>query len=308
VVVTGRGRLQTISAQKREVRVGAFPISIDSADFAERAASPEVRDRASRIREDLEGRKMFLGVDRLDYTKGIPMRLRAFRRMLRENPSLCQHVRFVQVVVPSRETIPSYQRLKEEIEQLVGDINGEFTRDGWVPLHYIFRSFERDELLAYYRLADVAVVTPLNDGMNLVAKEYCACNVDEQGVLILSEFAGAAAELGRGAMLVNPYDIVGMAGSMKVALSMPLKERKSRMSRLRRQVKLSDIHRWVSRFLDSADDSLPASGNSKSTDDSARPFRALSRRARATDYVYTSPSARMGAHPVSSAGDTKRLQ
>jgi len=249
---SGRGRDVVISTRERNVHAGVFPISIDFREFAEHAASPKVVERVRRLRTELDGRQMLLGLDRLDYTKGIPMRLRAFRRLLRNHPELHRKIRFVQIVIPSREVIPSYRQLKAEVEELVGEINGEFTDPGWVPVHYTFRSLSRDELLAYYRLADVGVVTPLNDGMNLVAKEYCAANVEEQGVLVLSEFAGAAAELRRAAVLVNPYDIVGMAEAMVHAIGMPSEERKARMARLRRTIQQHDVHHWVRQFLDAA--------------------------------------------------------
>ncbi len=250
--VSGRGRIQTITTATRSVLVGTFPISIDFADFAKEADTPEVAELIARLQGELQDRKMLLGLDRLDYTKGIPTRLRAFRRLLQRFPELRRKVRLVQVVVPSRENIPSYQRMKEEIDELVGEINGEYSEPGWVPVHYTFRFLNRTELAAYYRAAAVALVTPLNDGMNLVAKEYCACNVDETGVLILSEFAGAASELHRGALLVNPYDIEGMADAIWRALTMHEKERASRMGRLRRIIKQNDIKRWVNLFLEAS--------------------------------------------------------
>ncbi len=250
--VTGRGRVQTITTRSHAVRVGTFPISIDYEDFATRAATPAVCSRVESVENELEDRKILLGIDRLDYTKGIPTRLKAFRRVLQLHPHLRRKVRLVQIVVPSRVMIPSYQRLKEEIDELVGEINGRYTEAGWVPVHYSFRSVEPDELLAYYRVAAVALVTPLNDGMNLVAKEYCASNIHERGVLILSEFAGAAAELRPDALLVNPYDIVGMADAIVEALGMPLDERKARMQRLRRTIQRNDIGRWLHQYLAAA--------------------------------------------------------
>jgi len=141
---------------------------------------------------------LILGVDRLDYTKGVPHRLRAFAEALARYPEMRGKTEFIQLVVPSRMNVDSYQELKQEIEGLVGEINGQYTDGGWTPVHYMFRSVSRTELLAYYRACEIALVTPLKDGMNLVAKEYCACNIDGNGVLILSEFAGAAAELQRG--------------------------------------------------------------------------------------------------------------
>jgi trehalose 6-phosphate synthase len=155
----------------------------------------------------------------------------------------------VQVVVPSRTHIPKYHDLKVEIEQLIGEINGRFTQPGWIPIHYLFRSIDRTELLAHYRSADIALITPLKDGMNLVAKEYCASNVDERGVLILSEFAGAAAQMHKNALLVNPYDVEGMADTLFYATQMDPGERRRNMQKLRRGVQEEDIFWWVDSFL-----------------------------------------------------------
>ena len=158
----------------------------------------------------------------------------------------------VQIVVPSREDIPEYKVLRSEIEGLVGEINGKFAEPGWIPIHYMFRSLGRDELLAYYRAADIALLTPLKDGMNLVAKEYCAARKDGHGVLILSEFAGAATQLGRNGLLVNPYDIVGMANAIRQAYAMSADERQLRMRRLRKSIARHDIHRWVDSLIRTA--------------------------------------------------------
>ena len=159
----------------------------------------------------------------------------------------------MQVVVPSREDIPQYSELKTRIERLVGEINGQFTRpSGWVPIHYVFRSLTRSELLAYYRAAEIALVTPLKDGMNLVAKEFCACSIEEESVLILSEFAGAAAQLQNGALLVNPYDRDGVADAIYTAFGLPPAARRTRMRRLRRTIREHDIFWWVDSFLRAA--------------------------------------------------------
>jgi trehalose 6-phosphate synthase/phosphatase len=153
-------------------------------------------------------------------------------------------------VVPSRETVPEYQDLRGEIEQLVSQVNGQFTEPGWVPIQHMFRSIDRDELIASYRVADIALVTPLKDGMNLVAKEYCACQTDGDGTLILSEFAGAAFQFRRNALLVNPYDIQTVADSILLAATMPRRERVRRMKRLRQNVRTEDVYWWVRRFLE----------------------------------------------------------
>jgi trehalose 6-phosphate synthase len=154
----------------------------------------------------------------------------------------------VQVVIPSRTDIDEYADLKSEIEALVGEINGQFTTPGWVPIHYLFRSLNRTDLLAYYRSAEIALITPLKDGMNLVAKEYCASSI-ETGVLILSEFAGAAPQMEPGALLVNPYDIDGVADAIYQAWAMPEDERRTRLSALRKGVRDQDIYWWVNSFL-----------------------------------------------------------
>ena len=195
---------------------------------------------------------MILGVDRLDYTKGLPNKLQAYRNALRRFPDLHRHVTLVQYVVPSRADIPEYHNLRLEIERLVGEINGEFTRSGWVPVHYVYRSMSPNELAAYYRAAHIALVTPLKDGMNLVAKEYCAANLDETGVLVLSEFAGAAGQLQKGALLVNPHDIEGVANAIYAAFYMDLDERRERMRRLRKTIRENDIFHWVDSFLKAA--------------------------------------------------------
>jgi trehalose 6-phosphate synthase/phosphatase len=252
VHVEGKGNVQTIRTPHRSVRVGIFPIGIDVKDFTQRAGSEEVAKQAWYIHEDLPKRQLILGVDRLDYTKGLLNRLEAFRNALERYPDLHMKVTFIQVVVPSRVHIPKYQALKTEIEQLVGEINGQFTRSSWVPLHYIFRSIDSIELLAYYRTAEIAMVTPLKDGMNLVSKEYCACSLEENCALILSEFAGSAAQLHRGALLVNPYDIEQVADAIHQAYTMGHEERRTRMRKMRRVIKRYDIFWWVDSFIRTA--------------------------------------------------------
>lgn len=248
-----RGQIQTLQLDQREVRAGSFPISIDFNAFMKRAAASEVGEKVAELKAMLPNRELIVGIDRLDYTKGIPQRLRAFGHALERYPELHERVTLIQVVVPSREEIPRYHDLRTEIEQLVGEINGKFTRPGgWVPIHYVFRSLTGTDLLAYYRAAQIALITPLKDGMNLVAKEYCACSIEEENALILSEFAGAAAELQHGALLVNPYDIEGMAEAIHRAVQMPIDERRARMRRMRRVIRNHDIFWWVDSFLRAA--------------------------------------------------------
>jgi trehalose 6-phosphate synthase len=250
--IAGRGAVWSMRVAEREVRVGAFPISIDVGEFARRASEKDVQEKAALVRAGEPERRIILGIDRLDYTKGIPQKLEAFRTLLRRNAELRGRVTLYQFVIPSREDLPRYQEHKTLIERLVGEINGEFTRGGWVPVHYMYRSLEEPRLPAYYLAADVALVTPLKDGMNLVAKEYCATRTDHDGVLVLSEFAGAAAELQKGALLVNPFDTEGVAGALETALAMAPAARQERMRRLRRTVREHDIYRWLDTFLEAA--------------------------------------------------------
>ncbi|HZP86651.1 MAG TPA: trehalose-6-phosphate synthase [Burkholderiales bacterium] len=253
MLLRGRGNLVEAVDSKRVVRIGSFPISIDYNQFERQAAAPEVAARTAELRGLLPDRKLLLGVDRLDYTKGIPHRLKAFRNALMRFPEMRERLSLIQVVVPSREDILEYQSLKLEIEHLVGEINGEFSKPGgWVPIWYVYTSLSRIDLLAYYRTAHIALVTPLKDGMNLVAKEYCACSIEEDAVLILSEFAGAAAQLHRGALLVNPYDIEGVADAIRRAWNMPLQECRARMRRLRRSVREHDVYSWLDSYLNVA--------------------------------------------------------
>jgi len=253
VTVNGKGQVITLTASGKTLRVGSFPISIDFNRFMKRAAGEEVSSLASEMRARLPSRQLILGVDRLDYTKGIPHRLEAFRSTLLRYPDLHERVTLIQVVVPSRADIQQYSDLKIRIERLVGEINGQFTRPGgWVPIHYVFRSLTRTELLAYYRVSEIALITPLKDGMNLVAKEYCACSIEERSSLILSEFAGAAGQLQVGALLVNPYDREGVADAIHTAVTMPLAERQRRMRRMRRAIREQDIFWWVDSFLRAA--------------------------------------------------------
>ncbi|HET9212619.1 MAG TPA: trehalose-6-phosphate synthase [Thermoanaerobaculia bacterium] len=248
-VVRGRGNGRYVLSEGRQTRAAALPIGIDAGGFAATARRPEVAARARALREEIGVEHLLLGVDRLDYTKGIPFKLEAVRRLLRARPDLHRRLALVQVLVPSRAEIPEYLRLKAEVERLVGEINGELGQPGWNPVHYFYRPQSREELVAYYRAASVCLATPLKDGMNLVAKEYCACQVERGGVLVLSEFAGAAVQLADGALLVNPYDILGVAAAIGRACEMPLEERRRRMARLQRNVLTEDVHGWVDTFL-----------------------------------------------------------
>jgi trehalose 6-phosphate synthase/phosphatase len=230
----------------RRVRLGVFPMSIDADDFATRAAADEVLAKADEYRRPHE--RLLVGIDRLDYTKGIPRRLLAIERLLTLYPEWKERVRLIQVAVPSRDGVGAYRRFRREVESAVGRINGEFATPNWTPIQYIHRSVSSTTLLGLYRAADVMLVTPVRDGMNLVAKEFPASRIDEDGVLILSEFAGAADEL-RDALIVNPYDIDGTAEAIHRALTMGSDERATRMRALRATVVAHDVHRWAEGFL-----------------------------------------------------------
>ncbi|MEX1025993.1 MAG: alpha,alpha-trehalose-phosphate synthase (UDP-forming) [Planctomycetota bacterium] len=240
---------ESVEWQGRRVDVRDFPISIDVEKFETLARNPAVQARAQALRADLGGRRILLGVDRLDYTKGIHHRLRAFETLLARDPTTADRVTFLQIAVPSRGLVPEYADMRERIERLVGRINGESSRGGQVPVHYHHTNLEQEDLVAHYLAADVMCVTPLRDGMNLVAKEYPVTRVDERGVLILSEFAGAANEL-HDALLVNPHDLDGMADAYTRALDMPPEEQSERMRRLRGAVGASDVHAWALSFLE----------------------------------------------------------
>lgn len=242
--------IQRIRYGGREIRASRFPIGIDFESFEKGAVSEEVAQRTRKLRAAFPGCQLMLGADRLDYSKGIPERLRAFRDALERHRELRGRVVLIQNVVPSRVEIPRYHEFKDRIDRLVGDINGRFSTDTWLPVHYRFRSLNRDDLLAHYRACEIALVTPLKDGMNLVAKEYCACSVDKNdGVLILSQFAGAAEQLKPGAVLVNPYDVEQVADTILKVFRMSDAERSARMKRMRRVVRDENVFWWVDSFL-----------------------------------------------------------
>jgi len=250
VSVSGHGQVVKVRIGERELRVGHFPIGIDYAGVVDAAASEAVAARVHALQELLPDRQLILGIDRLDGTKGIPNRLQAFRSALERYPDLRNKIPLIRVVVPSREPIPSHHDLRLQIEQLIGRINVEFTAPGnWVPIHYLFRSLDPLELSAFYRAARIALVTPLKDGMNLVAKEYCAASIEEDCVLIQSEFAGADAHCRHGALLVNPYDIEGTAAAIYRACRM---DRTERLRRMRREMQRRDVFWWVDSFMRAA--------------------------------------------------------
>lgn len=233
----------------RSIHAGNYPISIDFESFDSDARSDEVRREVEHIHQAYGVEHLVFGLDRLDYTKGIPQRFLAFERLLETYPELRGQVSLIQVVVPSRTSLKAYADLKQELDSLTGRINGRFGQHGYVPIHYFFKHLNRVELVALYRSCDVALITPLRDGMNLVAKEYAACSVNQHNVLVLSKFTGAADQLGKGALLVNPYDLDGTADTLHHALHMDDAERRRRMRFLRTNVHRNDVHHWVQRFI-----------------------------------------------------------
>ncbi len=251
---TTRGPIITVDADRtrlgRHVRAAAFPISIDSTRFDALARTPEVQARAKEIRTELgDPDIIMLGVDRLDYTKGIRHRIKAYGELLDDGRIDAARTTLVQVASPSRENVDAYQELRENVEILVGRINGEFGELGHSAIHYLHHSYPPDEMAALYLAADVMLVTSLRDGMNLVAKEYIAARSDERGVLVLSEFTGAADELGAGPVLVNPHDIEGLKDAIVQAARMTEREQSRRMRRLRRKVMSDDVAKWSQSFL-----------------------------------------------------------
>ncbi len=252
-----RSRFGEVEADGRTVRVGAFPISIDSSELDHKGRDRDVRRRAREIRAEIGNpRKILLGVDRLDYTKGIDVRLKAFAELLAEGRIKRDDTVLVQLATPSRERVESYQVLRSDIERQVGHINGEYGEVGHPLVHYFHRPVPRDELVAFFVAADVMLVTPLRDGMNLVAKEYVACRSDLGGALVLSEFTGAASEL-RQAYLVNPHDTEGVKDAIEAALNQPVEDGRRRMRALRRQVLAHDVDRWARSFLDALAEAHP---------------------------------------------------
>lgn len=230
----------------REVRLGVFPMGIDAAKLSALASSPEVEAIVDAHRAG--GERLLVGIDRLDYTKGIQRRLLAFEALLDHHPDLRGGVRLVQVAVPSRESVEAYRELRDEVDATVGRIQGEYATSSWSPIHYLYHNLSQEEIVALYRSADVMLVTPLRDGMNLVAKEFVASRPDEDGVLVLSEFAGAAAELSE-ALLVNPYDVEETSDVFYRALTMSPEERQTRIAILRQRVMTYDVHWWARAFV-----------------------------------------------------------
>jgi trehalose 6-phosphate synthase/phosphatase len=241
-----------IQAENRIINVDSFPMGIDYDKFAKQAKSKKTLRFVQEFGKQVEDQKLLLTIDRLDYSKGIPQRIQAFNQLLEQHKELHGKVSMIMIVVPSRDRVQSYKELKEEIDLLVGRINSEYSTLNWVPVHYFYRSFPFEELSAFYNMSDIALVTPLRDGMNLVCKEFVASKTDQTGVLILSEMAGASKEL-QDAILVNPYDRQGVVDAIYNALSMPLAEQKARMNSMQESLKKYDVFQWVKVFMDRLD-------------------------------------------------------
>jgi len=243
----GDGRWRAFN---RTVHAGAYPIGIDVQEFEALARAPEGAEMFERMRREYSRRKLLVGVDRLDYSKGLPNRMRAFRDLLERYPEHRNSATLIQIASPSREDVGAYTDILHELESLCGSINGNFGELDWMPVRYIHRTVARPRLPGLYRASRVALVTPLRDGMNLVAKEFLtAQDPADPGVLVLSRFAGAAEQL-RDAVLVNPYDVDALANAIHLALQMPLEERRMRHQSLMATIRKYDVHWWCDSFLD----------------------------------------------------------
>jgi trehalose 6-phosphate synthase len=239
----------TVASDWGLTQLATFPIGIDVEEFSARATKAINRPEVARLRESMHGAKLVLGVDRLDYSKGLANRIRAFDRMLEIEPSLKRHVSLLQIAVPSRGNIKAYRDLKSELAGLVGEVNGRHGEVDWSPIRYLNKGYSQLTLAGFYRTAAIGLVTPLHDGMNLVAKEYVATqNPFDPGVLVLSSFAGAAKELDA-ALLVNPHDIDGMARQIVAGLHMSLEERRERWQSMVRKLKAASVQNWFADFL-----------------------------------------------------------
>ncbi|MGI9553742.1 MAG: bifunctional alpha,alpha-trehalose-phosphate synthase (UDP-forming)/trehalose-phosphatase [Thermodesulfobacteriota bacterium] len=243
--------LGQFTVDKRPIKTDVFPMGIDYAKYSNAPKKRVVKEKVKRIKRRIGGNyKNILSIDRLDYTKGIIQRLEAYKLFLKNNPNYRDKVIFFLIIVPSRTEVPHYKQLKDQIDNLVGNINGEYGTLGWNPIRYLYRSFNFNDLIALYSLADILFITPLRDGMNLVAKEFVASKTNGKGVLILGEMAGTAKELGE-AIVINPNDVDQTANSLKMAIDMPENEQKDRLSGMQKRLQRYDLKRWASDFIDS---------------------------------------------------------
>lgn len=245
--VTVKKRKKQIVSKTNTTQVKHFPLGISYKDYYQLAQSEDVATEMTKLKNMHKDKKLILGIDRLDYTKGILDRIKAYEYFLDQNPDFRKKVVLVQIATPSRDDIQEYCEMKKEIDEAVGDINSRFGREDWTPIIYFYRRIPQHSLLAYYKAADIGLLTPIRDGMNLIAKEFTATK-DEDGVLILSEFAGASEEL-NGAIMVNPYDLKETAGAIKSAVEMPLWEKINRFQTMKKQVKKHNAQWWLTTFL-----------------------------------------------------------
>ncbi|MDU1672079.1 MAG: trehalose-6-phosphate synthase, partial [Bradyrhizobium sp.] len=244
-----------VKSRHGRTRLAVFPIGIDADKFAASAAKAASHPDVSRLRRSLHGEKLAIGVDRLDYSKGLVNRITAFDRMWTMHPTLLRAASLLQIATPSRESIEAYGNLQSDVARLVSEVNGRHGEADWTPIRYLNKGYGQGVLSGLYRSAQVGVVTPLHDGMNLVAKEYVAAQSPvDPGVLVLSKFAGAANELDA-ALLVNPHDIDGMARTIAMALSMPLNERRMRYEIMMTKLRRHSIQQWFTDFLEALQDS-----------------------------------------------------
>ena len=256
-----------VTSRYGKSRCAVFPIGIDVEKFALHAAKASSHPEVSRLRRSLNGERLAIGVDRLDYSKGLVNRINAFDRLLTSQPALKRTVSLLQIATPSRGTIEAYGNLQSELAKLVSDVNGRHGEVDWTPIRYLNRGFSQTVLAGLYRTAQVGVVTPLHDGMNLVAKEYVAAqNPADPGVLVLSKFAGAANEL-QTALLVNPHDIDGMSRAIATALSMPLTERRMRWEAMMRKLRAGTIQQWFADFVEALEGSRTVPATSANEND-----------------------------------------
>ena len=248
----------TVEAFGKYLRAGVFPISIDTGAVATNAKKAAQKRPTRRLRDSVNGRDLIIGVDRLDYTKGLVQRIEAFAHLLQAYPKNRREVTLLQISVPSRGDVPEYTAVRTELDAAIGHINGRYADPDWAPVRYINRGYSRRTLFGFFRVSRVGLVTPLRDGMNLVAKEYVASqNPEDPGVLVLSRFAGAAQELD-GALIVNPFDVVGVGDALQTALRMRREERRERWSAMFKQLKRHNVQTWHEGFLNSLETSSPA--------------------------------------------------
>jgi trehalose 6-phosphate synthase len=268
-------RADAVTTERGSVRLGTFPIGIDAKAFAERAARSVNRAEVARLRASLLGARLVIGVDRLDYSKGLDNRFRAFDLALQNDPSLVRTVRLLQIAVPSRSQIKVYRQLQDDLAALVGEINGRHADVDWTPIRYLNKGFGQSTLAGFYRLARVGLVTPLHDGMNLVAKEYVAAqDPADPGVLVLSQFAGAAKQLDA-AMLVNPHDIDALARALRSSLAMPLDERRKRWTSMMAVLESSSLSHWFASYVAALEATRSVRRGSERGNVTWPPFRRL---------------------------------